>query len=128
MLLMQLTAGAATTFIAAVVDSGAARSMLPLQIAERLGVSDALVEDEVGAQGVEGIGFSTWSLPDGVEAQVLSVTQASGTVIKWGTSFTLSPAFCDKDPFLLGREDFFATFRVSFDPGNPHPTFSIAER
>jgi hypothetical protein len=109
------------------VDSGAARSIFPMQIAQRLGITEALVQDQVGARGVEGVGFSTWSYPPGLQAHVVRIAQKRPhKVTNWGSPFTLNPAFCHKDPFLLGRQDFFATFRVAFAPGNPHPTFSIS--
>jgi hypothetical protein len=57
----------------------------------------------------------------------MRLTENPSEVVVWGDPFTLNPAFCEKDPFLLGRQDFFATFSVSFDPGNPYPTFSIAD-
>jgi hypothetical protein len=127
LLLLQLAVGALNIFVAAVVDSGAARSMLPMEIAKRLGIADALVRDQMGARGVEGGGFPTWSYPDGVEAHVMRIGPRSPhEITKWGSPFTLNPAFCEKDPFLLGRQDFFARFRVAFVPGNPHPTFSIS--
>jgi hypothetical protein len=122
-----LDAGESSTVVPAVVDSGAERSMFPLQIAKRLGIADALVRDEIGARGVEGAGFPTWSYPVGLRAWVMRITENPSEVVVWGESFVLNPAFCEKDPFLLGRHDFFATFHVSFDPGNPYPTFSIAD-
>ena len=101
--------------------------MFPMQIAKRLGVAEALVRDETGAVGVEGESFSTWSHHAGLQAPILDVRRGTtGTVVRWGAQFTLNPAFCDKGAFLLGREDFFARFRVAFDPGDPLPTFSIS--
>lgn len=109
------------------VDSGAARSMFPMPIAQRLGIGEDLVQDAVGARGVEEVEFPTWSYPPGVQAQIARIAQRSPhRLTSWGSPFTLEPAFCEKKPFLLGRQDFFATFQVAFAPGRHHPTFSIS--
>lgn len=60
-------------------------------------------------------------------AQILDIRREPvGPSVPWGDRFNLSPAFSDKSAFLVGREDFFASFHVEFNPGSPLPTFSIA--
>lgn len=118
-----LTAGERAVPVLAVVDSGAARSMFPLRVAQNLGVS--LEQDAIGARGVEGAGFSTWSAREAIIGQVVRIDPASQQASLWGKAFPMTPAFCEKDPFLLGRQDFFAAFPVQFMPGNPHPAFVI---
>lgn len=97
--------------------------MFPLQVAHSLGVT--LQQDAVGARGVEGVGFPTWSAQETVLAQVVRIVPETHKGELWGKSFQMTPAFCEKDPFLLGRQDFFAAMSVQFLPGNPHPSFII---
>jgi hypothetical protein len=127
LLLLQLAAAETVTVVPAMVDSGAARSMFPMQVAQRLGIATSLTQDKTGAVGVEGENFPTWSYPSSLQAQILQVQREPvGASAPWGDQFVLNPAFSDKSAFLLGREDFFAIFRVEFNPGNPLPTFSIS--
>lgn len=97
--------------------------MFPLQIAHQLGVT--LEKDLLGASGVEGTGFPTWSAKEAVTGQIVRVDPATQQDELWGVQFPMTPAFCEKDPFLLGRQDFFAALSVYFVPGNPHPSFII---
>lgn len=86
------------------IDSGADNSMFPLDWAGHLGVdlSACRVEDCSTAGGV--VQHHIWD--PGLEAEV----QALGRRVK------LNAAFCDGLPVvILGRDDFFAEFKVSFD-------------
>jgi hypothetical protein len=38
-----------------------------------------------------------------------------GSVVAWGPGFALSPAFTEHDAVLLGREDFFVAFTITFE-------------
>lgn len=129
LLLLQLATVDTITVVPAMVDSGAARSMFPMQIAQRLGIAESLTQDETGAVGVEGEKFPTWSYLPGLRAQILEIQrEPAGASVPWGERFALTPAFSDKSAFLLGREDFFGIFGVAFNPGNPLPTFSISSQ
>jgi hypothetical protein len=109
----------------ALVDSGAARSMFPMEIARRLGIDGQLAQDATGAKGVEGGGFPTWSFPPGLSAQIVRVSPENPRQPElWGMPFVMTPAFTHKDPFLLGRQDFFAANNVMFEAGFP-PHFVI---
>jgi hypothetical protein len=94
-----LTAGQRAVPVLAVVDSGAARSMFPLQVAHSLGVT--LQQDALGARGVEGTGFPTWSAQEPVMGQVVRLDPATQQASLWASPFAMTPAFCEKDPFLL---------------------------
>jgi hypothetical protein len=97
--------------------------MFPLQIAQQLGVT--LQQDAVGASGVEGVAFSTWSAQERIMGQIVRVDPQTQEAGLWGTPFPMTPAFCEKRPFLLGRQDFFSALKVQFLPGNPHPSFVV---
>jgi hypothetical protein len=118
-----LTYGDQAVALLALVDSGATRSMFPLQVAQRLGVT--LEQDALGARGVEGAGFPTWSALETVMGQVVRIDPDNQQASLWGDPFRMTPAFCEKDPFLLGRQDFFAAFPVKFVPGKPDPSFIL---
>ena len=104
------------------VDSGAYRSSLPLQIARDLGlVDEELVEDPSGGFGV-GSHFRLWTTTIPIRAGIsLFEPSADGSSQPWGPGFSLSPAFTEHPAFLLGRADFFRAFKVMFEetPGGP---------
>lgn len=86
------------------IDSGADSSMFPIEWAGHLGVdlSSCREEDCSTAGGV--VKHHIWDA--GLEAEV----QALGHKIR------LNAAFCDGLPVvILGRNDFFAAFKVAFD-------------
>jgi hypothetical protein len=103
--------------VRALVDSGAVRSMLPRLVARDLGIEKDLEQDRHGAVGVEGAGFPTWSYPPGLSAQVIRPGDPSQP---WGSPVRMTPAFADKGVLLLGREDFFLGFQITFEPAGPH--------
>ena len=97
--------------------------MFPLAIAHQLGVT--LQQDAIGAVGVEGAGFSTWSSQEPITGQVVRIDPATMQPAMWGPTFAMMPAFTEKDAFLLGRQDFFAAFGVTFAVEASGPTFVI---
>jgi len=101
--------------------------MFPWEIAQRLGIDAALEPDAQGAMGVEGTGFPTWSHPGGIQGQVVRIPPANPAQPElWGPAFSMTPSFCHKSVFLLGRQDFFLTYRVLFHPAtSAPPKFSI---
>jgi hypothetical protein len=126
-LLIELSTEARTVSVLALLDSGAARSMFPRSVARMLGIEDELVSDPVGAVGVEGAGFPTWSYPLGMAAQVMRTPPEDPSRSEpWGTSVRMTPAFADKGVFLLGREDFFLGFTITFERGRAGPQFALA--
>ncbi len=106
------------------VDSGADRTFLPLAVARRLGLSSReLVRDALGAIGVEGIGFPTWSSNVPLEGRV--VADMGHGPAPWGPLFAVNPAFSEKEPVLLGRADFFQAFVVTFQENASAPVFHL---
>jgi hypothetical protein len=101
--------------VIATVDSGASKSFFPKQIAYRLGIQDAeLAQDPGQSQGVGSV-FTTWSSTVPIRANIIAyLTGAAGPQI-WGPQINLDPAFSEHDAFLLGREDFFRPFIVTFE-------------
>lgn len=97
------------------VDSGAFRSCLPLEISQDLGIrDDELVEDADGGFGV-GSSFRFWTTALPIRAGVVLFEPAEdGSTRPWGPGFPLDPAFTEHDAFLLGRADFFRAFNISF--------------
>lgn len=100
----------------AMVDSGAYRSVFPLQIATDLGLQPhELVEDPHGGFGV-GSHFRAWTTTLPIRTGVALMEAApDGTERPWGPGFNLSPIFTEHDSFLLGRADFFRVFTVTFE-------------
>jgi hypothetical protein len=94
--------------------------MFPMPIAQALGIEADLVEDDGGGTGVEGTAFSTWSYAPGLLGQIVRVPPDNPSAPgPWGPSFPMTPSFSTLDPFLLGRQDFFARWSVLFQPGDP---------
>src|SRR5437588_10428813 len=61
--------------VIACVDSGAARSYLPLAVAEELGIRDLLVENDALSAGL-GSTFPTWAAPDPIGGQIIAMLPA----------------------------------------------------
>lgn len=57
--------------------------------------------------------------------QIVRIAPETSQSELWGKQFPMTPAFCEKEPFLLGREDFFASLKIQFVPGPPQPAFLI---
>ncbi len=106
--------------IRGVVDSGADRTFLPLSVAAKLGIEDALEEHSGGGLGVEGRTFSVWSSTIPIHGRV--VTDEGLT---WGPRFRLEPLFADLGIALLGRADFFRTFTVTFQEHPAMPVYHL---
>jgi Aspartyl protease len=87
----------------ALVDSGADSSMFPLDWAARLGidVQNDCVESENNTAGGK---TKTYYYPPGIDAVVMG--QKTHLYATFGATL---------DILILGREDFFARFKVSFD-------------
>jgi hypothetical protein len=102
--------------VLAIVDSGAYRTSFPLQIATDLGIAqDELFEDPHGGAGV-GSRFRVWTTTVPIMAGIaLFQPGPDGHPQPWGPSFSLSPGFIEHDAFLLGREDFFRAFTITFE-------------
>jgi len=86
--------------VIACVDSGAARSYLPLAVAEELGIRDLLVENDALSAGL-GSTFPTWA------------------------ALELRPWFGEPADLLLGRADFFQPFRITFDENPVAPLLHL---
>lgn len=112
----------------ACVDSGADRTFLPLGIAGQLGIADnELTQDPHGGRGV-GSSFSTWSSTVPIFGRILAIlgTPAQPRPELWGPQFLLSPAFSENDDcLLLGRQDFFRAFTVTFQEQASGPVFHV---
>jgi hypothetical protein len=105
--------------------------LLPREVAEsKLGLSEReLIEDSTTGMGVGPIaedgdeeGFTTWSCSVPVTGQIV-VPNDEGRLEAWGPALDLDPAFAEIAPVLLGRQDFFQAFAVTFEPArlsDPH--------
>ena len=107
-----------------IVDSGSGRALLPKAVAARLGIADAELAPDPGGGGGVGSKFPTWSSTIPIQARVFYKTaqgggafhqEASGFV-PFGDWFDLNTGFKEGDcPVLMGRDDFFKAFVVTFD-------------
>lgn len=106
----------------AMVDSGAFTSALPIQVARDLGITDdELEQDPDGGFGVGShFSFSRPTVP--VIGGVARLT-LEGTSVPWADGFVMAPVFTEHNSFLLGRQDFFKAFTVTFEEGNADGPF-----
>lgn len=103
--------------LAALVDSGADRTTLPLEIAWKLGIQqNELILHRDGGRGVRSY-FDLWTSSVQIRAGVRRHDASTGAESAWGPAFTLCPSFIDDDLSLLGRADFFSVFTVTFEEG-----------
>ena len=65
-------------------------------------------------EGVEETEFPTWAPSVAVYLQVLRVTETG--LENFGPEFEIRPVFSEKGSFILGREDFFSHFTITFTP------------
>jgi hypothetical protein len=103
--------------IGGVVDSGADKTLLPLSVADKLGVPSAvLIKTPDGSTGAGGTSFDTWVMVDPLAARVLVQVEPDGEDELWGPDLYLAPDFVDDDDAvaLFGREDFFCSYTVTF--------------
>lgn len=117
-------------FIIGLVDSGAHRTLLPISLADELGLarSSELVED-AGSSGGIGSMFKTWSSTVTIMGQIAAFVDGGPDPAPWGPAFPLTPGFTDLEPepsALLGRADFFQAFEITFNEGPDAPTFSVS--
>jgi hypothetical protein len=110
--------------VVALLDSGAQETLLPLQIADELGVrEDELHEDPSGAEGV-GSKFATWRTPLAIQGHVLR-PRIRDFAVPWGPELRLRPVFAEVRIALLGRSDFFPHFRITFETDPIGPIFHL---
>jgi hypothetical protein len=102
------------------VDSGADRTVLPLSVAIRLEVPDTLERGSERGLGAEGHAFPVWSATVPMYGRVVA---DDGT--PWGPRFPLHPMFADTGIPLLGREDFFRAFTVTFQEHPDTPVYHL---
>ncbi len=108
------------------VDSGASRTLLPMSVAEQLGIADDLTPDSVPGSGVTGETFPTWSYGGEIIAQII-IEDPDPELWDEGGTFPIRPGFVrpiqfedpDRRPVevvpLLGRADFFMAYNIAFD-------------
>lgn len=101
-----------------IVDSGADGTLLPLTVAQRLGIDAALTPNRVNAGAAGGQGFPTWRSSEQIYGQVVAV-RASGPQ-EWGPRIRLAPAFAHTPMALFGRADFFKVFTITFQQHPDH--------
>jgi hypothetical protein len=90
-------------------------------VASILGV--ALTEDPGDAEGV-GSSFKTWSAPSGsVVGQIVGTFPTGQKLV--GPKINLNPAFAIGNNLLLGRNDFFQAFTVTFHENAVAPHFHL---
>jgi hypothetical protein len=85
-----------------------------------LAIVDTLVRDARAGLGVEGRAFPLWRSSAVLHAQV--VTDVGR---RWGPRFRLDPMFADADVALLGREDFFRAFTITFQEHATTPVYHL---
>jgi hypothetical protein len=124
--LVQLETNSGTKVVLGDVDSGADRSLFPLEIAADLGIESELVEDAKKGQGAHGARFPTYSSSAAVMGQLVRI-DGNGNQVLWGQLFRMRPAFADTDSFLLGRQDFFSVFEVRFLNGTSGPVLELRQ-
>jgi hypothetical protein len=98
--------------------------VFPKGIAYDLGISDAeLIQDTTPMVGLRSE-TTTWSSSVSISAQVLATFTQSPE--PWGPLFNVQPAFIEADAFILGRDDFFASFAsISFVESRPMSMFVL---
>lgn len=110
-------------YIAAIVDSGASRSYFTLDVADELGIRDEL--EEFGRSVGLGSEFQTWRSRKPVKAQILAIYPEPQGPTLVGPVFELDPSFGEPQDSLLGREDFFRAFTITFDENPVKPTLTL---
>lgn len=124
MLSVEHADGTARKYIAAIVDSGASRSYFTLDVAEELGIKDDL--EEFGESVGLGSKFQTWRSKRPIKAQIiLNYPEPQGPTLV-GPEFELDPSFGEPQDSLLGREDFFRTFEITFRENPAKPLLTLA--
>jgi hypothetical protein len=106
-----------TTFL---IDSGAESSCLTRFFAEHLGVDTFIPADDV-------------SMADGSTVEAYRAKGLVGHILdadgdRTGTKFDLEPFVIESGGFLLGRQDFFASFDVTFRHDENEPIVEISPR
>lgn len=96
--------------LAGVVDSGATCTVLSLEDAEELGLSDLHEAPEANLAG--GIQIPTWTSDTPIRAQVQAPLSPGGPFEPWGPVIDLHPVFLQAGRPLWGQEDLHASFRV----------------
>ena len=109
--------------VAALVDSGAEETLLPLEIAVRLSLDDKLHKDPYGAAGVGGR-LGTWHTQATVRGRVLR-PRILDFDVPWGPELQLRPVFARVPIALFGRADFFPHFRITFETDAIGPIFHL---
>lgn len=114
--------------IGAYVDSGAARSYFPLEVADELGIRSELQQH--GHSVGLGSRFETWKSPNPIMAQVVATFPDPQGPTPTGPNIELDPLFGEPQDSLLGRADFFRTFQITFNenPEKPLLTLEWADR
>jgi hypothetical protein len=114
-LTLALSANGSSYLLLGIVDSGADRTLLPKDVAPRIGIPEAsLVENPTGANGAANTSFPTWDPPSGVTVQAHIVAFTANGPTTWGPTIPLSPQFAQNTTPLFGRADFFQAFTVTF--------------
>jgi hypothetical protein len=109
---LYLEANEKDTTVKAVVDSGSHRTLLPVHVADALGIPKRHRRRTSG-RGPGGHKLRTWTSEMDVTAQVIA--RPGGLVQPWGAEFRFAPSFAKIDMALLGRIDFFHFFVVTFE-------------
>lgn len=89
--------------VPAIVDSGADYTFIPVSFASHLGIElSKCLREDVNTAG-------------GVSAQYIWQAGLDAEVQQLGVTVHLKTAFSETPFVVLGREDFFASFKVAFD-------------
>jgi hypothetical protein len=96
------------------VDSGAHGTLLPKSEAGALGLDAAtdLIETPEGSGGAGGTTFATWTTIHAISGQILAMLPDGPQL--WGPVIQFKPVFAEGAHALLGRQDFFKYFSITF--------------
>ncbi len=102
------------------VDSGASRTVLSTEAAERLGLGEKDLRNAGKVIVADGSDVPCLAPLVPIRAQVLEVVSGGGDLRPWGRIFDLDAIFIEHASPLWGQSDFFATFGIHFQ--RPHFT------
>jgi hypothetical protein len=116
-LTVQVSSGERQVIVPGIVDSGADGTLLPMGVARRLGIDATLTANAANAGAAGGQGFPIWRSSREIHGQIMALLDTRPE--PWGPRFLLKPAFAETSASLLGRDDFFRVFRITFEHDSP---------
>lgn len=111
---------------AGIVDSGASRTVLSIEDAEKLGLSksDLMDNGTVTVADESRVTCMTSLIP--IRARVLLVPSPGSGLIPWGPVLDLDVVFLEHATPLWGQADFFQRFKITFERYLNPQVFSLS--